>query len=85
MTTVLITGGSGRTGRSVVAGFAAAGHTVVSVDRGALPEDPALSGVVQESVDLLDAAAVHQVMASTGPTPSSTLPRSPSRSARRRT
>ncbi|MGO2540456.1 MAG: NAD-dependent epimerase/dehydratase family protein [Specibacter sp.] len=63
MTTVLITGGSGRLGRSVVAGFAAAGHTVVSVDRGALPEDPALSGVVQESVDLLDAAAVHQVMA----------------------
>src|SRR6185312_15765621 len=61
MSTVLITGGSGRLGRSVVAGFAAAGHTVVSVDRGALPEAPA--GVVQESVDLLDAAAVQEVMA----------------------
>ena len=63
MTTVLITGGSGRLGRSVVAGFAAAGHTVVSVDRGAPREHTAPAGVVQESVDLLDAGAVHQVMA----------------------
>ncbi|WP_218714121.1 NAD(P)-dependent oxidoreductase [Arthrobacter sp. BF1] len=63
MSTVLITGGSGRLGRSVVAGFAAAGHTVVYVDRGALPGDPALAGVVQESLDLLDAAAVNEVMA----------------------
>ncbi len=67
MSTVLITGGSGRLGRSVVAGFAAAGHTVVSVDRGALPEDPALAGVVQESIDLLDAVALQGVMARHAP------------------
>ncbi|PYI39040.1 NAD-dependent epimerase/dehydratase [Arthrobacter psychrolactophilus] len=63
MTTVLITGGSGRLGRSVVAGFAAAGHTVISLDRDSLPADPALAGVTQESVDLLDAEAVNKVMA----------------------
>ncbi|ALV47034.1 oxidoreductase [Arthrobacter alpinus] len=63
MTTVLITGGSGRLGRSVVAGFAAAGHHVVSLDRDTLPEIAALTGVVQESVDLLDAQAVNQAMA----------------------
>ena len=63
MATILITGGSGRLGRSVVAGFAASGHSVVSVDRGPLPADPAFAAVVHESVDLLDAAAVDAVMA----------------------
>ncbi|WP_125612378.1 NAD-dependent epimerase/dehydratase family protein [Specibacter cremeus] len=63
MSTILVTGGSGRLGRSVVAGFAAAGHAVVSIDRDPLPVDPAFDGVVQESVDLLDAAAVRAVMA----------------------
>lgn len=63
MTTVLITGGSGRLGRSVVAGFAASGHTVVSVDRGVLPADQIPAGVLQEAVDLLEADAVHQIMA----------------------
>ncbi|MGP9488404.1 NAD-dependent epimerase/dehydratase family protein [Glutamicibacter sp. 363] len=52
---VIITGGSGRLGRAVVAGFAHAGHHVVSLDR-TLPEDP-LDGVDYRSVDLLDAAA----------------------------
>ncbi|PYI66124.1 NAD-dependent epimerase/dehydratase [Arthrobacter livingstonensis] len=62
MTKVLITGGSGRLGRSVVAGFAAAGHSVVSVDRDALPAGPAFASVAQETVDLLDAGAVGAAM-----------------------
>lgn len=67
MTKVLITGGSGRLGRSVVAGFAAAGHAVISLDRDALPNELAFAGVVQESVDLLDAGAVGAVMARHAP------------------
>ncbi|NGN85058.1 NAD-dependent epimerase/dehydratase family protein [Arthrobacter silviterrae] len=62
MVKVLITGGSGRLGRSVVTGFAAAGHSVVSVDREPLPADPAFGRVAQESVDLLDAGAVGEAM-----------------------
>lgn len=62
MTKVLITGGSGRLGRSVVAGFAAAGHQVISLDRAALPAAGDFAAVVHESVDLLDAAAVGEVM-----------------------
>jgi UDP-glucose 4-epimerase len=60
MTKVLITGGSGRLGRSVVAGFAASGHDVVSLDRDALPAG--FEAVGQESVDLLDAGAVRDAM-----------------------
>lgn len=63
MTTVLITGGSGRLGRSAVAGFAAAGHQVISLDRDVLPADHMAAGVVQEAVDLLDLQAVEQAMA----------------------
>lgn len=63
MSTILITGGSGRLGRSVVAGFAAAGHHVISVDRGALPAESAFTGVVSEQVDLLDLSAVEALMA----------------------
>ncbi|MCU1574294.1 MAG: oxidoreductase [Micrococcaceae bacterium] len=58
---VLITGGSGRLGRSVVAGFAAAGHDVISVDRSALPAGPEFAGVQQENVDLLDGGQVRSV------------------------
>ncbi|WP_425862879.1 NAD-dependent epimerase/dehydratase family protein [Arthrobacter sp. TWP1-1] len=67
MTRVLITGGSGRLGRSVVAGFAAAGHTVASLDRDILPENVVTAGVTQESVDLLDAEAVNRAMARHSP------------------
>lgn len=54
---VIITGGSGRLGRAVVAGFAAAGHDVVSLDRG-LPEEP-VPGVDYRSIDLMNAEATH--------------------------
>ncbi|WP_324643071.1 NAD(P)-dependent oxidoreductase [Pseudarthrobacter sp. LT1] len=49
---ILVTGGSGRLGRSVVAGLAA-GHHVISVDREAVPAELLPSGVVQETADLL--------------------------------
>jgi nucleoside-diphosphate-sugar epimerase len=61
MTRVVVTGGAGRLGRSVVAGLRAAGHAVVSVDRQADPAD-------QDSrqVDLLDGAAAQAVLVETG-------------------
>jgi UDP-glucose 4-epimerase len=63
MSRIFVTGGSGRLGRSVVAGLALAGHELVSVDRSSIPDDqfpPGLlaagqfpRGVVQETADLL--------------------------------
>ncbi|QIV87166.1 NAD-dependent epimerase/dehydratase family protein [Glutamicibacter mishrai] len=54
---VIITGGSGRLGRAVVQGFAAAGHEVISLDR-ELPKQ-AVPGVDYRSIDLMDAEATH--------------------------
>lgn len=67
MSTILITGGSGRLGRSVVAGFVAKGHRVISVDR-STPADGGEtaqggSAVVHEALDLLDLDAVTALMA----------------------
>lgn len=53
MSRILVTGGSGRLGRSVVAGLAEAGHHVTSVDREAVPAGLLPPGVVQETADLL--------------------------------
>ncbi|QDG68250.1 NAD(P)-dependent oxidoreductase [Pseudarthrobacter sp. NIBRBAC000502772] len=53
MSRIFVTGGSGRLGRSVVAGLAEAGHEVISVDRDAIPTDQLPAGVVQETGDLL--------------------------------
>ncbi len=53
MSRIFVTGGSGRLGRSVVAGLAAAGHEVISVDRDGIPADQLPAGVVQETGDLL--------------------------------
>ena len=63
---VIITGGSGRLGRSVVEGFAATEHEVVSVDR-ALPESP-IDGVDYRSIDLLDAEAAKALFGEVKPT-----------------
>ncbi len=62
---IIVTGGSGRLGRSVVAGFAAAGREVVSIDR-TLPRDPA-DGVEYREVDLLDASATAAVFSEVAP------------------
>ncbi|MFS0865805.1 NAD-dependent epimerase/dehydratase family protein [Microbacterium sp. 179-B 1A2 NHS] len=53
---VVVTGGSGRLGRNLVAGLAARGHEVVSLDR-APSEELAVDGVEQIAIDLLDADA----------------------------
>jgi nucleoside-diphosphate-sugar epimerase len=53
MSRIFVTGGSGRLGRSVVAGLAEAGHRVISVDRDALPAELLPAGVEQETADLL--------------------------------
>ena len=53
MSRIFVTGGSGRLGRSVVAGLAQAGYEVISVDRDAIPLDQLPAGVVQTTGDLL--------------------------------
>jgi UDP-glucose 4-epimerase len=53
MSRIFVTGGSGRLGRSVVAGLAEKGHQVISVDRDAVPADQVPAGVVHETADLL--------------------------------
>ncbi|GAB3194427.1 NAD-dependent epimerase/dehydratase family protein [Nesterenkonia suensis] len=63
---IIVTGGSGRLGRSVVAGFAATEHEVISVDR-ELPDEPT-AGVEHRCVDLLDAAATQALFEEISPT-----------------
>ncbi len=61
-TTVLITGGSGRLGRSVVTGLAEAGYDVVSVDRGPVPDGVFPASVRQMPADLLADGAPARLM-----------------------
>lgn len=61
-TTVLVTGGSGRLGRSVVTGLADAGYGVVSVDRTTVPDGIFPAGIRQEPVDLLAAGEARRVL-----------------------
>jgi len=61
MSRVVVTGGSGRLGRNLVAGLAARGHEVVSLDR-APSDDLDIDGVEQISIDLLDAEATRSVL-----------------------
>lgn len=65
MTGVLVTGGSGRLGRSVVTGFADAGLSVTSADR-TLPgeQDPR---VVYRAADLTDPAAAAELVRAAAP------------------
>lgn len=68
MSRVLVTGGAGRLGRSVVAGLAEAGYDVLSVDR-SLPADPAGShpAVEHRGTELTDPDAVHALMRAARP------------------
>ena len=55
---VVVTGSSGRLGRSVCAGLAASGHTVVGADRA----PAALDGVDERTIDLLDEHDAQRLM-----------------------
>ena len=62
---VIVTGGSGRLGRSVVEGFAAAGREVISIDR-RNPERP-VPGVDYREVDLTNSVQTDRVFAEVAP------------------
>lgn len=63
---VVVTGGAGRLGRSVVAELAGRGHEVVSVDLRE-PIRPAIDGVTERQVDLTDADACAATFAAVRP------------------
>jgi UDP-glucose 4-epimerase len=67
MSRIFVTGGSGRLGRSVVAGLAAAGHHVISVDRDAVPAAQLPDGVEQETADLLAPGEALRLLQKTAP------------------
>jgi UDP-glucose 4-epimerase len=61
---VVVTGGAGRLGRSLVRGLTEAGHELVSLDR-ELSDAPELAGAEQIAVDLSDARAAARVITGT--------------------
>jgi nucleoside-diphosphate-sugar epimerase len=67
MSRIFVTGGSGRLGRSVVAGLAAAGHYVISVDRDAVPAAQLPAGVEQHTADLLAPGEAVRLLRETAP------------------
>jgi nucleoside-diphosphate-sugar epimerase len=67
MSRIFVTGGSGRLGRSVVAGLAGAGHHVISVDRDAVPAAQLPDGVEQRTADLLAAGEAERLLRETAP------------------
>ncbi|WP_104140739.1 NAD(P)-dependent oxidoreductase [Arthrobacter sp. ZGTC131] len=67
MSRIFVTGGSGRLGRSVVAGLAAAGHHVISVDRDAVPAAQLPDGVEQRTGDLLEPGEPLRLLRETTP------------------
>jgi nucleoside-diphosphate-sugar epimerase len=67
MSRIFVTGGSGRLGRSVVAGLAAAGHQVISVDRDAVPAAQLPGGVEQRTADLLAPGEAERLLRETAP------------------
>lgn len=67
MSTIFVTGGSGRLGRSVVAGLARAGHDVISVDRTGVPSADFPAGVTQETADLLAPGEAERLIRKTSP------------------
>jgi len=62
MTRIAVTGGAGRLGRSLVAGLAAAGHELVSLDRD-VSDAAELQGLEQIAVDLTDTDAATRAIA----------------------
>ena len=64
MSRVVVTGGAGRLGRSLVRGLTEAGHELVSLDR-ELSDAPELAGAEQIAVDLSDARAAARAITGT--------------------
>lgn len=62
MTRIIVTGGAGRLGRSLIAGLAGRGHELVSLDR-EIATAPELGGITQHAVDLTDADAATRAIA----------------------
>jgi len=62
VTRIVVTGGAGRLGRSLVQGLAAVGHELVSLDR-AISDAPELTHAEQIAVDLSDADAAARAIA----------------------
>jgi len=67
MSRIFVTGGSGRLGRSVVAGLAEAGHEVISVDRDAIPAEQLPAGAGQYTADLLAPGEAERLIRETAP------------------
>ncbi|ROP49143.1 MULTISPECIES: NAD(P)-dependent oxidoreductase [unclassified Rathayibacter] len=63
MSRIIVTGGSGRLGRSVVIGLAQAGHEVISIDRESIDGLPA----EQRVLDLTDTAATRDALVAAQP------------------
>jgi len=61
MSRIVVTGGAGRLGRSLVTGLAGFGHEIVSLDRIAAPELEQ-DGITQVALDLSDADAAASVL-----------------------
>ena len=61
MSRIVVTGGAGRLGRSLVTGLAGFGHEIVSLDRVAAPELEQ-DGITQVALDLSDADAAASVL-----------------------
>ena len=61
MSRIVVTGGSGRLGRSLVAGLAGRGHEIVSFDRG-ISSHPDLADAAQVAIDLTDASATRAAL-----------------------
>ncbi|WP_406246749.1 NAD-dependent epimerase/dehydratase family protein [Microbacterium sp. M] len=61
MSRIVVTGGAGRLGRSLVTGLAGFGHEIVSLDRVAVPELEQ-DGITQVALDLSDADAAASVL-----------------------
>lgn len=62
MSRIVVTGGAGRLGRSLVTGLAGFGHEIVSLDRVVVPELEQV-GIAQVALDLSDADAAASVLA----------------------
>lgn len=65
MSRIVVTGGAGRLGRSLVAGLAEHGHEVISFDR-EVSEAPQLADAQQQAIDLTDADATLSALQDAG-------------------